>query len=64
MKKNVLSILDVKDEIEEKGGEAMALHVDVSDQDSTREMARKTIENFGRIDILVNNAGIFADIIK
>ena len=27
-------------------------------------MARKTIEQYGRIDILVNNAGIFADINK
>ena len=61
---DILDASGVKDEIEKKGGEAMALHVDVSDKDSTREMARKAVESFGRIDILVNNAGIFADIIK
>jgi len=50
----------VQEEIEERGGEAVALRTDVSDEESTEEMARKTIDRFGRIDILVNNAAIFA----
>lgn len=41
---------------------ALALHVDVSDESSTDEMARKVIERFGRVDILVNNAGIYAEL--
>ena len=45
--------------IEKKGGAALALHTDVSDEKSTQEMAERTIERFGRIDILVNNAAIF-----
>lgn len=50
--------------IEEKGGEALALRTDVSDETSTQEMSRKTIECFGRVDILINNAAIFASIVR
>ncbi len=53
-----------KHEIEGKGGKALALHTDVSDEESTGEMARKTIEQFGGIDILINNAGIFSGLGK
>lgn len=45
--------------IRESGGEAMAIEVDVSEESSTIEMARKTVEKYGRIDILVNNAAMF-----
>ncbi len=58
-------ILDGKalqQEIEEKGGEALALYTDVSDEQSTGEMVSKTIERFGKIDILINNAAVFATI--
>lgn len=42
-------------------GEDVALGIvtDVSDPDSTRQMAQAAIERFGKIDVLVNNAGIF-----
>jgi len=59
----IADILDgngVVQEITSKGGEALALNVDVSDEKSTEEMAQKTIESFGRIDILINNAAVFA----
>lgn len=49
---------EVAKEIEAKGGRALALSTDVSDEASTKEMAEKTIEKFGRIDILINNAAI------
>ena len=39
---------------------AMAITVDVSDEASTKQMALKTLEQFGRIDVLINNAAIFA----
>jgi NAD(P)-dependent dehydrogenase (short-subunit alcohol dehydrogenase family) len=61
---DILDTMNTKSEIAAKGGETMALHVDVSIEEETQVMARKTIEQFGRIDILVNNAGIFADINK
>lgn len=46
-------------EISDKGGEAIALHVDISNEASTKEMTRKTVERFGKIDILLNNAAIY-----
>ena len=57
-----LTICDVLDcepvarEIEAIGGEVLSLKTDVTDEKNTTEMARETIDRFGRIDILVNNA--------
>lgn len=50
---------EVAQEIKKKGGEALALKTDVSSAKDTEEMAKKTVEKFGRIDILVNNAAIY-----
>lgn len=46
-------------EIEQLGGEGLALKLDVTNEEEIKEAVRKTKEKFGRIDILVNNAGIF-----
>jgi 3-oxoacyl-[acyl-carrier protein] reductase len=40
----------------------LAIATDVADQASVDNMARRTLERFGRIDILVNNAAIFATV--
>jgi NAD(P)-dependent dehydrogenase (short-subunit alcohol dehydrogenase family) len=45
-------------EINEAGGRALALEVNVMDAFSVENMVRQTVEEFGQIDILVNNAGI------
>ena len=47
---------DVAKIIEDTGGDAIALRVDVSDATSTLMMARVTAEKFGTVDILINNA--------
>jgi 3-oxoacyl-[acyl-carrier protein] reductase len=52
----------VAKEIEAAGGEAIALHTDVSDETSTQEMADAVVSKWGRIDVLLNNAGIFFDL--
>jgi len=56
---NEESARTVKDEIEAGGGRALAMRTDVSNEISVQTMAKKSVEEFGRIDILVNNAGIF-----
>lgn len=45
-------------QINEKGGQALAIEVDVAQYASVAQMIEKTCECFGRLDILVNNAGI------
>ncbi len=61
---DVLDASRVAREIVEKGGDAIALHTDVSAEQSVNDMVAKTVERFGKIDILVNNAAIFADVLK
>lgn len=44
--------------IVDAGGEAFAVPVDVSDEESIELMIRQVVDKYGRVDILVNNAGI------
>ena len=39
-------------------GEALFMHLDVSDEEQWREAVRATVKRYGRLDLLVNNAGI------
>lgn len=48
----------VVEEIEKKGGEALAVKCDVSKKEEVDEMVKKTVKKFGKVDILINNAGI------
>ncbi len=50
--------------IQDSGGKALALKIDVSDEKQTQEMAQRTLDAFGRIDILVNNAAIYGTIVR
>ena len=58
---DIESAKSVVDEIEQNGGEALALKTDVSNSTEVEEMIGKVITKYGRIDILVNNAGITRD---
>jgi len=49
----------VAKEINDTGGEAMAIKTDVSQERDTELMAKKTIKRFGSIDVLINNAAVF-----
>ncbi|HEX9879643.1 MAG TPA: glucose 1-dehydrogenase [Candidatus Binatia bacterium] len=44
-------------EVEEVGGQALGVAVDVSKSDQVAEMVKRSMERFGRIDILANVAG-------
>ncbi|HEY3085026.1 MAG TPA: glucose 1-dehydrogenase [Candidatus Dormibacteraeota bacterium] len=46
------------EEIANAGGRATAEQVDVTDQEQTVALARRVVEQFGRIDVLFNNAGV------
>jgi len=48
--------------VEQKGGNALALQVDVANEKNTLAMAEATVKAYGKIDILVNNAAVFATI--
>ena len=48
--------------LQQKGAAALALHTDVADERSTKDMAAAVLQRFGRIDVLINNAAIFATI--
>ena len=50
---------NVADGINGEGGTALALPVDVSEPESAKAMADRTLAEFGGIDYLVNNAAIF-----
>jgi len=56
----VVADLNLADEtvaaVEAVGGKALAVRVDVADNDSVQAMARAALERFGRIDGLINNA--------
>ena len=46
------------EKIQEKGGEAIFIETDVSDEESVKDMVYHAAERFGKIDVLVNNAGV------
>ena len=48
--------------ITSRGGSAISLTADVSDEEAVESAFRETLDRFGRIDVLVNNVGQFADI--
>ncbi len=44
-------------EVKQRGGEALAVQLDVADPRSVRPFVAAAMDRFGRIDLLVNNAG-------
>jgi NAD(P)-dependent dehydrogenase (short-subunit alcohol dehydrogenase family) len=53
--------VEVLEEIESAGGQAVASYDDVSKFDSAESIIETAVSKFGKIDILVNNAGIVRD---
>lgn len=51
-------------DIEQNGGTALAVPVDVTSEEKVQAMAAATVKAYGRIDILVNNAGLYSALKK
>ena len=50
--------LAVASAINEAGGQATFIHLDVSDESAWRDAVSTTVSTYGRLDITVNNAGL------
>ena len=59
--RNTEKLASLVSEIAAKGGEAIAVPLDVSDAAQIRPAFQAALERFGRLDILVNNAAITRD---
>ena len=44
-------------EIEESGGTALGIEVDVRDNEAVEAMVARVVQEWGRVDVLVANAG-------
>ncbi len=51
-------------DIEQNGGTALAVPVDVTSEEKVHAMAAATLKAYGRIDVLVNNAGLYSALKK
>jgi NAD(P)-dependent dehydrogenase (short-subunit alcohol dehydrogenase family) len=59
---DVLDCAETAEMVKAAGAEVLALQVDVTSEDQTKELARRTVEEFGRIDCLLNNAGLMRNL--
>jgi 3-oxoacyl-[acyl-carrier protein] reductase len=50
---------DTVKEIKSKGGEAVAMLTDISDENATKIMAEEVMRIYGKVDILLNNAALY-----
>jgi 3-oxoacyl-[acyl-carrier protein] reductase len=48
--------------VKSKDGKALGIRTDVANEDSTKQMAKAALDQFGKLDILINNAAIFATV--
>ena len=49
-------------QIDEAGGEALFVRLDVTREEDWRRAVRDAVRRFGKLNVLVNNAGIYSDV--
>ncbi|MFE0824439.1 SDR family oxidoreductase [Streptomyces sp. NPDC058847] len=54
------ALTEVARECGERGGRALAVPTDVSDEEAVQILARRAVEKFGRIDVWVNAAAVWS----
>jgi citronellol/citronellal dehydrogenase len=54
------TIHSVAEEVEQAGGKALAVQVDVREEASVEAMIKASVDEFGGIDVMINNAGAIA----
>lgn len=59
--RNAENLQEVAEKCIQRGGRAVAIPTDVSDQSQCKKLIDSAIETYGRIDTLINNAGIAPD---
>ncbi len=52
----------VAKEVNASGGKAIAMKADISDENETKNIAERVMQEYGRVDILINNAAIYYDV--
>ena len=45
-------------EINDNGGKALAISMDVTQREQVKKLVDATVEQFGRVDVILNNAGV------
>jgi NAD(P)-dependent dehydrogenase (short-subunit alcohol dehydrogenase family) len=56
--RNKEALVQLRSEIEQDGGKAFGLAIDISVPDHAENFARETLKRFGRVDALINNASV------
>jgi NAD(P)-dependent dehydrogenase (short-subunit alcohol dehydrogenase family) len=59
---DVLDCAETAELVQATGAEVLALQVDVTSEEQTKELARRTMDEYGRIDCLLNNAGLMRNL--
>lgn len=56
--RNRSALKETAGECKDLGAETLVVQTDVGDEDQVERLARKAVDQFGRIDVWVNNAGV------
>jgi len=56
--RRVQRLNDLADRIRERGGDALPIEADVTDEAQASRMVQRVLDDFGRLDILLNVAGV------
>ncbi len=56
--RRIVRIKSLADELNRKGGKALAVSTDVTYYDQVKKLVDTAFQTFGRIDVMINNAGL------